>query len=153
MDEGKTPYRKHFIHKQVTLEARNMLNLCTWSFSCHFGMLSHLQPKVKRSISKLPRKMPQLVLATVFQTLTKAATRTNWIPKFRLLPSQIWTQLQISNQDAKQNGAAVGQAIPFSRPWPKQFRSNSAFKFKVVHWFSLLSVSNSVNWLSNPAYG
>jgi len=52
--------------------------------------------------------MPQLLVMAMplSKTLTKVATRTNWISKFRLLPSPAWnTSVQISDQDAKQNGS------------------------------------------------
>jgi len=50
------------------------------------------------SISKLPSKILQLVLTMLFAN-NQGSYQTNWIIKFRLLPSQPGTpQLQISTQ-------------------------------------------------------
>jgi len=49
------------------------------------------------------------------KTLTKAATRTNWITQVQVITIQPGTKIA-SDQDAKQNGAAVGEQCRFAKP-------------------------------------
>jgi len=144
--KGLTPTTEFY--KQLR-RSRNMLKR-TYALgllaAATLGCFSPLQPmQVKlRSISKLPRKMPQLlVMAIPFsKTLTKAATRTNWITQVQVITIPACnTPAANLNQDAKQNGAAVGTGNVF-KTLTNTFRSNSAFNYKVPRFSQVLSVSS-----------
>jgi len=81
-----------------------------------------------RSISKPPRKMPQLlVMAIPFPDLDQGSYQNQLdYPGSGYYHPNATPQLQISNQDAKQNGAAVG-TTPFSKTLTNNIQKQFGF--------------------------